>query len=408
MSQILQIQTRPVFDTSITKIEEQTINPGNPQALENNDVIHFSVNQSDSLTLLKDSFFVISGKIRKKDKPNEAPANTTLANAGILHLFNRAELKINNQTVEQVIEPGLTCISKIYACYNEGSARQLGAMGWDEGEHIISDNGDFTATVPFKVLFGLADDFTKVLVNANIKIILTRARTNNDALVLKRPETKEDCVLTLTKIQYRLPFVSVDDAHRLELLKLIEKDKALPITFRSWDLYQIPELPQTKKHSWTIKTSSQLEKPRFILLFFQTERSGKLEKSSSQFDHCNLRNVKLKLNNESFPQEDLDQDFSSKNYGLFYQMYSNFAVSFYNQPDASPLLDFDTYKTKAPLFIIDCSHQRETLKYGPIDVRLDIEASQTFPSKTTASCVIVHDTVYEYQPLTNEIRKHEN
>lgn len=406
MEDILQVQTGPIFDTSIAKIEEQTINPSNPQALENNDVIQFYMNQSDSLTLLKDSYFIVSGKIRNKDD-TDAPSKAELANAAVLHLFNRAELKINNQTVEQIVEPALTCIPKIYGTYNDGSARHLQVMGWNSSRHVTAKNGNFSAIIPFKVLFGMGEDFRQVLVNAKIEILLTRARSNTDALVKEAGVKDDEVKLTLLRMQYKLPFVSVDDAHRLQLLKLIEKDKPLKITFRSWELFRYPELPTSNTQTWSIKTSSQIEKPRFVILFFQTNRSGKMEKSSSEFDHCDLRNVKLKLNNESFPYDDLDQDFDGNNYGIFYNMYCNFSSSFNAQPDTSPLLDYDTYKSKAPLFIIDCSRQRETLKYGPIDVRLDFESRKSFPAKTTANCIIVHDTVYEYQPLTNTIRKHE-
>ncbi|XP_018368245.1 PREDICTED: matrix metalloproteinase-14-like [Trachymyrmex cornetzi] len=34
--------------------------------------------------------------------------------------------------------------------------------------------------------------------------------------------------------------------------------------FRSWDLYEFPQLQSTTKHSWAVKTTSQLEKPRYL------------------------------------------------------------------------------------------------------------------------------------------------
>ena len=413
MNPVLQITHKPVFDGSITRYQDQTVNPGNPLAISNNDIIHFSVNQSDSLTHLHESYFFITGKLRKLTpaaagggQPVDGPAATTsLANSGVLHLFSRAELKINNLTVESIVDPGLTCIPKIFATFTEGETKQLSSMGWPLGTTVTSNTGEFNIRIPFSVLFGLGYDVLQVLVNTKIEILLTRARSDNDALYQSAAEN--GVYLKLEKVVFKVPHVSVDDKNRLALLHTIEKDAPLNLTFRSWDKYQIPALPATTKYSWSIKTSSHTECPRFVIFFLQTGRSGVLTRSSSEFDHCRLRNVKLWLNNESFPQEDLDQDFDQKNYALFYHMYLNLLKAYTNLRDPAPVMSYTEYKSATPLFIIDCSHQKDRPKHGGIDVRLDFEAKEAFPANTTAHCVIVHDSVYEYQPLSNSIRKYE-
>ena len=75
--------------------------------------------------------------------------------------------------------------------------------------------------------------------------------------------------------------------------------------------------------------------------------------------------------------------------------------------DPAPVMTYTEYKNSTPLFVIDCSHQKDRPKHGGIDVRLDFEVKNPFPPNTSAHCIIVHDTVYEYQPLSNAIRKHE-
>ena len=50
--------------------------------------------------------------------------------------------------------------------------------------------------------------------------------------------------------------------------------QTVTIEFRNWDLCEYPLLllPLTKSQTWAIKLTSRLEKPRFVILAFQTGR----------------------------------------------------------------------------------------------------------------------------------------
>ena len=85
-------------------------------------------------------------------------------------------------------------------------------------------------------------------------------------------------------------------------------------------------------------------------------------------------------------------------------MYANFRQSYYNT-GIDPLLDLKSFAEKAPLFVIDCSRQNDTLKTGPVDVRLEIESSVDIPENTTAYCLIINDRLIEYRPFSNIVRK---
>ena len=95
-----------------------------------------------------------------------------------------------------------------------------------------------------------------------------------------------------------MPYIVLSDQYRLSLLNYLNTDLEIAVGFRSWDLYEYPILPQSSKHIWTVKTSSQLEKPRFVILGFQTNRNNQAKANASNFDHCKLRNVKLYLNSQ--------------------------------------------------------------------------------------------------------------
>ncbi|KYN12370.1 hypothetical protein ALC57_15485, partial [Trachymyrmex cornetzi] len=55
--------------------------------------------------------------------------------------------------------------------------------------------------------------------------------------------------------------------------------------------------------------------------------------------------------------------------------------------------------------VIDCSRQNESVKSATVDIRIEFECMENIPLNTTAYCLIIHDRVIEYNPLTNVIRK---
>jgi len=60
---------------------------------------------------------------------------------------------------------------------------------------------------------------------------------------------------------------------------------------------------------------------------------------------------------------------------------------------------------KVPLFVIDCSKQAETIKTGSVDIRIDIETSKDIPADTSAYCLIIHDALVQYLPLSGIVKK---
>ena len=57
------------------------------------------------------------------------------------------------------------------------------------------------------------------------------------------------------------------------------------------------------------------------------------------------------------------------------------------------------------MFSKRCSRQIESIKNGTVDVRIEFEFKENVPANTTAYCLILHDRVVEYNPLTNVVRK---
>ena len=191
---------------------------------------------------------------------------------------------------------------------------------------------------------------------------------------------------------------------KASLLKFLENDPALTLSFRSWELYEYPQLPETSQHIWTIKTSSQLEKPRYVILAFQTARNNELTANASEFDHCNIRNVKLFLNSQYYPYGDMNLDMNNNQFALLYEMFANFQASYYGK-NIEPIVNMTNFRNQAPLIVFDCSRQNEMLKSAPVDVHLEFESREDFPKKTSALRLIIHDRIIEYKPGSGNVKK---
>ena len=64
-----------------------------------------------------------------------------------------------------------------------------------------------------------------------------------------------------------------------------------------------------------------------------------------------------------------------------------------------------SFVEKEPFMVIDCSRQNESVKSATVDVRIEFNCKKNVPTNTTVYCLIIHDRVAQYNPLTNVVRK---
>ncbi|XP_071629480.1 uncharacterized protein [Temnothorax longispinosus] len=186
----------------------------------------------------------------------------------------------------------------------------------------------------------------------------------------------KDFKITLLKVQWRMSHVALNDVTKLSLLRPLESGRFLSAGFRSWDLYEFPLLQSTTKHSWAVKAAPQLEKPRYVIFALQTGR-----------------------------RNEFTEDASSNKFAVLYEMYAKFRGAYYGDSRDNALFSPREFARVAPLVVIDCSRQNEFVKSATVDVRIEFENKENAPPRTTAFCLIVHDRVIEYSPLTNVVRK---
>jgi len=72
----------------------------------------------------------------------------------------------------------------------------------------------------------------------------------------------------------------------------------------------------------------------------------------------NLSNLKVHLNSESYPYDNLNVDFSKNQYAHLYEIYTRFQSSSYNR-ESQPFSTPNKLKLKTPIIVVDLSYQNE-------------------------------------------------
>lgn len=72
----------------------------------------------------------------------------------------------------------------------------------------------------------------------------------------------KDVKVNISKMIWRVPMVKVSGREKITILKITNSYKPITCAFRTWELCEYPFLPKSTTHSWKVKTSNKLEKPR--------------------------------------------------------------------------------------------------------------------------------------------------
>lgn len=389
---MLNVLSRPIYDDSITSYETHTHQPYIASALGSSDEIRIPIQQQDLYTNIHDSFLLLEGKITAAVGDNNAAIATTLVTNPFAHLFEEIRYELNGHVIDKCKNVGITTTMKGYASFNESEAKTY----WNYGGTFLDEQGNFSVCLPLKTLMGFPEHYDKIIVKAKHELVLLRAK-NDDAMFQQEKAPQVE----LFRVHWHVKHVKVSDSEKMQLLNVEKLQKDIVLPFRSWDLYECPLIADSTKQTWMVKTATQMEKPRYVILGLQKNRKH-ISKNSSQFDHCDIIDVKLFLNSESYPYDNMNINFKQKQFEILYNMYANFQKSYLNR-ESAPLFDRSKFATDAPLVVIDCSKQIESVKSSSVDVRILIETRKPIPANTIAYALIIHDRVVQYNPFTNMV-----
>ncbi|XP_055381888.1 uncharacterized protein LOC129612356 [Condylostylus longicornis] len=342
----------PVIEDSIISAHFHTYSPF-LNSFNKSDIIRIQIQTQNLNIMPSTSLLYIEGTISKHD--GTETTHTKLTNNAIPFLFDEIHYQLNGKEIDHIRNAGITTRLK-RALYN---------TSWSPDEGVESATLFFNFCIPFRKLLGFAEDYKKIIPNAKHELILVRSRSDDNSLLCT--DINEKPKILLTKVQWKVQHINLTDAVKLKLYQNInDSNSKMILAFRNWDLYEYPTLPQnTDQQIWNIKTTSQIEKPRYIIFALQTYRTNQLDKDAFKFDHCNVSDLKVYLNSEGYPYESLNLLFGRDRYGTAYELYSSFRNNCYNysMPESEPLLTWKEFKKNAMILITDTRYQNESLKF---------------------------------------------
>lgn len=354
-----------------------------------------------------ESYIYIEGRNVVNIPPNADVAGQAVpsyVNNAASFLFDEIRYEINGFPIDICKNVGITSTIKGYLTFQDKDMSRMQIASWNTASDLAANTGFLNFCIPLSNILGFADDYRNIVINAKHELIFVRSRSDINCYT----GVNNIASITIDKIQWRIPHISVSDSEKLKLMQIINKKQPIYMYFRSWELYEYPALPTTTDHTWSVKASAQLNTPRYIILAFQTGRNNRIAADKSQFDHCNLRDLKVYLNSESYPYESLNAHFENDQYAVLYDMYVQFQKTYFHDRSpcsAAPLFTYAEYKAQAPLFVIDCSRQNESLKKSIIDIRIEFQTRNEIRANTTAYCMIVHDNLITYNPYSNIVSR---
>lgn len=415
---ILKVTDKIKSDQSIVSYELHSHQPFGSTTYDNNDEIRISIPEIDNYTLPSESYLYVEGSVRKiaadGSVTKNASATAQLVSNAVAFMFSDIRYLINGILVDSVRNVGITSCMKGYFSCTRNEVIKLENAGWHittgENDQVgvskaLDKNGNFGISVPLKTFLGFAEDFRKIMMNVRQELVLIRGHDDTD--VIFQPATApvdEKLKLIITKIVWRVPHVVVGLREQLTLTKISERNVDIHVPFRSWEIHEYPQLPQTTKQTWAVKTAPQLETPRFIIIGFQINRKGAFTGNLSLFDNINLTNLTVFLNGERFPYDNLNVDFDNNHYAVLYDMYSRFQQAYYYQ-ESEPLFSPEEFKTYAPLIGIDCTYQQEAVHKSGVEIKIEYSTKAAIPAGTTAYALILHDRAFTYSPLTKIVKQ---
>ena len=228
-----------------------------------------------------------------------------------------------------------------------------------------------------------------------MKHTLTLTRSSDTAAIY-RDTTAVDGKVDITNISWHMPQIKMAPEYLTGMRKLIEQKITLPLAFRARTTEQTV-LNQTLNHTWRLSVTGGVEKPRWIIIGFQTDKLDSQQQNPALFNSLNLKNAYVTLNSERYPKNEIMANFTRNEYMRLYNMFDDFKKEYYGIDGlvGGTQVNVPAYKSLFPIIVFDVRRQSETLRTGVMDIQVRLEFNEAIPANSTAYSVIISDRFYK-------------
>ena len=343
MSSIFRITDPIPYNNGIDKYEDIEYEPVVGTGLNNpGGDIRLVIESQDIFTHPSESFLIIEGRlIKANNNPYGDDDLITLTNNAIMHLFRAIRYVLSGQEIEKINNPGQATTMLGLLKYPDDFSKSKGLnqlwykdttvaaeeanVGWNTRKLYIINHSDpkgsFSFRIPLKHIFGFCEDYDKVVYGFKHNLTLTR-NDDNDAIFKSNAVDGGNPVvvngkIVLSKISWFMPHVTPSDKDKMELYKIMVRKEKLPVGYRMIQC-DTASVPNTTPFSWRLSFKSSPEVPRFIIVGFQTGKSGNQEQNPSLFDNVNVSNIYVMLNSIRYPTADYNISFLAQKFSRIY------------------------------------------------------------------------------------------
>jgi len=400
--------------------------------------IQIDIQSSDVYINPSKSYLLIKGKLVRNDNDNPFAENDEIAlvNNAMMYLFSEIRYEINGDKVERIAHPGQTSSMLCYLskpddfstssalkmCWSKDTSNNAdskkyapvtavqAAAGFTPSESgtynqgfatrkglLTSSNprGNFSFSIPFEHIFGFGS-YNKVIYGMKHSLVLTRSTSSN--LAIHRAANVADGKINLTHISWKVPHVKTEPVTSMRLKDIILSKQHIPVAFSARTAECI-SVTRSENFSWRLNATGGVEKPRWIIVGFQTDKHSTQEQNSAVFDNLNLKTAYASVNDLKYPMNDVVSNFTTNDYVELYDMFDGFKEQYYdiNSFVGGSQVNYPAFKSLFPIIVFDVSHQSETLKTGSIDISLDFNFSNIAPANTKAYALILSDRLYKFE-----------
>ena len=161
-----------------------------------------------------------------------------------------------------------------------------------------------------------------------------------------------------------MPHVIPADAAKFSIYKTIEFKVKPPIAYRTRP-YDMLSVSESISCTWRLSVKIAPEKPRYIIVAFQTAKHGVQTKNPSTFDHANLKNAYVTLNSDRYHAVDYNLSFPNQKFSKVYDDAALLEAKFFRMDEliTQTNITISDYKTLYQLFTCDVSKQKEKLRF---------------------------------------------
>ena len=417
--EILQVEEKQVDDNSIKSLETYSFQPISGTQLNSAGQITIRIENQDAFFLPRRSWLQIEGKLVKGNGAVYADVDlVSLVNNGLLYLFDNIKYELSGQEIESVYSPGhastILGLAKYSSNFNQGPAlNQCWSLDTDataaatnlgfkkRHDYVIEKSvpkGTFRFAIDLEHIFGFCEDYNKVMYGFVHTLTLVRSANSNNAIFRANTEHLADGKIHIEKLSWMIPRVEPSEEQKYQLYKNIEKKETLAVGFRMRQCVSVA-LPHTPTFTWRLGVRSAPEKPRYMMIAFQTGKNNAQLQNTALFDHCSLTNIYVLLNNIRYPAIDFNVDFTKNEYENLYKNLADFGRKFYDLDSLVSNVAFDpiSYKDLYPIIVFDVSKQSERLQQGVVDITVEMSFSANIPEHTLAYAVLISERKLKFQ-----------